>query len=178
MPELIDVGVLKEPSTGGPYIRDAGSWISPTKAHVGLSDADNTSDVNKPVSTAQATAISTALELVYVSGISSPTLTVAQCKKTIIDNINQSADTVVSLPAAEAGLDFRVAIGATAAFYFKLRANTTDKIYLDGTAGTDNGYVGCTTAVIGDTLRCFTFKTGASTWDWMIIVDKGTWTAS
>ena len=43
--------------TVGQYLRGDKTWATHDKASVGLSNVDNTSDANKPVSTAQATAI-------------------------------------------------------------------------------------------------------------------------
>ncbi|MET0779561.1 MAG: hypothetical protein ABWY71_01880 [Candidatus Saccharimonadales bacterium] len=43
------------------FLRGDQTWAAPTKSDVGLSNADNTADANKPVSTPQQTAINTAI---------------------------------------------------------------------------------------------------------------------
>lgn len=52
-------GIPDAPSDGTDYARKDAAWDAITKTTVGLSNVDNTSDVDKPVSTAQATSIAT-----------------------------------------------------------------------------------------------------------------------
>ena len=56
--ELTDV-IITQPATGEVLKYDGGEWVNDgvTKAEVGLSNVDNTSDVNKPISTATQTAL-------------------------------------------------------------------------------------------------------------------------
>lgn len=53
------------PSVSGQFVRDqaTNAWVQVTKAMTGLGNVDNTSDANKPVSTAQQTAINTKVGL-------------------------------------------------------------------------------------------------------------------
>lgn len=107
-----------------------------------------------------------------VDGSTSTTLTAAQVSGTIVSNYGQSAaDVALVLPTAAAGYNALFVVGTAQAYKWGVRAGTSDKIYLlaaDGTisAGSDNGYARFTNAQIGQSFACWTFKTGASTWDW------------
>lgn len=81
---------------------------SVTKAQVGLSDADNTSDINKPVSTAQAAAIATAK---------------AEAKAEVLDSSPATLDTLNELAAA-LGDDPNFATTIATALGNRLRTDT------------------------------------------------------
>ena len=70
-----------------------------------------------------------------------------------------------------------VVCGTTVAKYYRIKANTNDKIYLDGTAGADNGYVGIASAAMGATITFIAFQTGAEAYDWIATVISGNWVA-
>ena len=115
-----------------------------------------------------------------VDGSANATLTAANCYGTMISNYGQAAaDVHLDLPTAAAGLNFIAIVGtAQAANFWKLRADTNDKIYLDGVAGSDNGYVGLAAPAVGDYATFITFQTGANAWDWICKSGYGTWVAS
>ncbi len=104
-------------------------------------------------------------------------LSTAEVSGTIINNYGQANDVTLTLPTATSGLSFMVVLGTTVAKYFRIKANTNDKIYLDGTAGTDNYYVGIASAAIGAMISFATFQTGASSYDWVATTISGTWEA-
>lgn len=104
-------------------------------------------------------------------------LSTAEVSGTIINNYGQSNDVVLTLPTAAEGMSFMVVLGTKVAKYFRIKANTSDKIYLDGTAGTDNYYVGISSAEIGAMISFATFQTGASSYDWVATTISGTWEA-
>ena len=108
---------------------------------------------------------------------STATLTAAEVSGTIINNYGQSADAVLTLPTAAKGMNILVVLGTTVAKYYRIKAGTNDKIYLAGTGGTDNGYVGIASATIGASISFAAFQTGTSTYDWMATVVSGTWAA-
>ncbi len=104
-------------------------------------------------------------------------LSTAEVSGTIINNYGQANNVTLTLPTATSGLSFMVVLGTTVAKYFRIKANTNDKIYLDGTAGTDNYYVGIASAAIGAMISFATFQTGASSYDWVATTISGTWEA-
>lgn len=116
--------------------------------------------------------------VIEVDGHSSGALTAAQCSGTIVYNTGMGAgDVALTLPAAAAGYSFVAVVGTTqGANTWKFTADTNDKIYLDGVAGTDNQSA-IVTPTIGDYASFFTFKSGASTYDWICRSGYGTWTA-
>jgi hypothetical protein len=71
-----------------------------------------------------------------------------------------------------------VVLGTTATDkYFRIKAGTNDQIYLSGTGGGDNKYVGVSSAKVGYTISFSTFQTGENTYDWLAIPIVGGWTA-
>ena len=104
-------------------------------------------------------------------------LTAVEISGTLINNYGQAADVVLTLPVAVSGLSFMVVCGTTVANYYRIKANTNDKIYLDGTAGADNGYVGIASAAVGATITFMAFQTGAEAYDWIATAISGNWVA-
>lgn len=109
----------------------------------------------------------------------SDTLTVAEMRGVLISNYGQgSSDNLQTLPVAAEGMHFIVICGtAQGSNYFRLQAAANDKIYLEGSAGSDNGYVSIAAPVVGAAIAFFTFQTGAATWDWFANTIYGTWIA-
>jgi len=110
----------------------------------------------------------------------SDTLGVAELRGQTISNFGQgAADNLQTLPTAAEGMSFLAVCGtAQAANYFGFQADTNDKIYLNGTAGSDNGIVKIAAPVVGAMIYFFTFKTGATSWDWAAITIYGVWVAA
>ncbi|MFA6290129.1 MAG: hypothetical protein WC637_00030 [Victivallales bacterium] len=106
---------------------------------------------------------------------SSSTLTVNQVSGALINNYGQADDTVIYLPTAAAGYNFTAIIGQTVAKYLRIRAGAADKIYLDGAAGNDSGYVYVSYTTIGNALSCVAFQTDA--YDWYCATISGAWAA-
>lgn len=113
-----------------------------------------------------------------VDGSASVILTIAQVSNTIISNQGQAAANIaLTLPAAAAGYSFIATVGTTqAGNTWKFTANGSDKIYLDGVAGTD-GQSAIVTPAIGNFITFITFKSGAGTYDWIAQTGAGIWTA-
>jgi hypothetical protein len=111
---------------------------------------------------------------------SSDTLTAAELRGTFINNFGQgAADNLQTLPTAAEGMSFVLICGtAQAANYFGVQADTNDKIYLDGTAGSDNGIVKIAAPVVGAAIAFYTFQTGTSTYDWFANSVSGVWIAA
>ena len=107
-------------------------------------------------------------------------LTAAEVSGTLISNYGMTdADCAIDLPACAAGLGFMLILPAVRARYFKLRAASTDKIYLSGTAGSDNGYVGVASGyATGASASFISFKASDGGYDWFVIPLFGTWVAS
>ena len=104
-------------------------------------------------------------------------LTAVEISGTLINNYGQAADVILTLPAAVSGLSFMIVCGTTVANYYRIKANINDKIYLDGTAGADNGYVGIASAAVGATITFMAFQTGAEACDWIATAISGNWVA-
>lgn len=108
---------------------------------------------------------------------STATLTTAEVTGTIINNYGQSEDVTLTLPAAANGLTFMVVLGTEVAKYFRIDPNPNDKIYLNGTAGADGGYVGVSSAKAGNAISFTSFQTGTDTYDWLAVSIAGDWSA-
>lgn len=107
-------------------------------------------------------------------------LTAVDVKGGIITNFGQeAADNLQALPAAAEGMSCVLICGtAQAAHYFGVQADTDDKIYLDGVAGSDNGVVKIAVPVVGVMVVLFTFKTGDGVYDWYASKVSGDWVAA
>ena len=116
-------------------------------------------------------------KFIEISVSASLTLTVAQCSGTVVTSYSPGAAMVITLPAAESGLNCLVAVGGTAGYTLDVDTNASDKAYLDGTALDDGDKVRSTAAntATGDFISFWTFKNGASSWDWMARSQEGTW---
>jgi len=97
----------------------------------------------------------------------------------ILSNYGQgAANNLQTLPTAEEGMSFVAVCGtAQGAHYFRFQADTSDKIYLDGVAGSDNGYIEIAAPAVGGMIVFMTFRTGASTFDWIAVTISETWVA-
>jgi len=122
----------------------------------------------------------TAIGFNEVIQATSDTLTAAEVKGTQISNYGQgAADNLQALPTAAKGMSFILICGtAQAANYYGVQADTNDKIYLDGTAGSDNGIVKIAAPVVGAAIAFYTFQTGTSTYDWFANSVSGVWIAA
>jgi hypothetical protein len=114
-----------------------------------------------------------------IDGSTSGILSIPDVAGTIISNVGQGAsDVALALPQAAVGYSLIATVGtAQAGNTWKLTAFPGDKIYLDGVAGTDGQSV-VVTPVVGDYITLISFKTGASTYDWLAKTGSGTWTAA
>lgn len=110
---------------------------------------------------------------------SSSSLSAKSLRGTIITNYGQgAANNLQALPTAAEGMSFVAVCGtAQGAHYYRFQADTSDKIYLDGTAGSDNGYVEIAAPVVGGMIVFMAFQTGATTFDWIAVTIAETWVA-
>ncbi len=105
--------------------------------------------------------------------VTSTDLTAAQVSNTVIHNYDQAAsDVFLIAPAAAAGYSALFTVVTAQANHWGFEAAENDKIYLiaaDGTvaAGDDGAAVVMTAAQLGQSFACWTFKSGASSYDWM-----------
>ena len=118
-------------------------------------------------------------EIYKTSSAASP-LTALQVSRTIVSNYGMTdADCVISLPTAAEGYTFICILPTVRAKHFKFRADTNDKIYLSGVAGSNNAYVGVASGyATGASCQMFTFKASDGGFDWFCIPIFGTWVAS
>jgi len=82
----------------------------------------------------------------------------------------------LTLPTADYGMNFLAVIATSGAGAFHIKADTNDKIYLDGTVLDDADKASLSTPAVGDCAVFFTFQTGASSWDWICESIQGSWT--
>jgi hypothetical protein len=119
------------------------------------------------------------LAVTEVDGHAAGALTAAQVTNTTIHNADQAAsDVTKGLPTA--AKDYRfvgVVATAQAGNEWCFQADTNDKVYLDGVAGSDNGKVCNNAPAVGHWIACRTFKSSASTYDWLCESGEGTWVA-
>jgi hypothetical protein len=107
-------------------------------------------------------------------------LSVNQCSGGLINNYGQADNTILTLPAAAAGLNFTVILGTTVAKYFRILpyGAANDSIYLDGVTTGDDKYVQITSAVAGAAIQFVAFQTGATPdYDWYASTISGGWIA-
>jgi hypothetical protein len=97
-----------------------------------------------------------------------------ECSSTIISNYGQSATMTLTFPTASAGLGFVFTV-ATTGYAIHLKAGSSDKIYLDGVALDDGDKASCSSPAVGDSIIFYSFKTDASTYDWIASSQNGTW---
>lgn len=112
-------------------------------------------------------------DLITVSG----NISANQCAGGLINNFGQTNDVAATLPSASQGMNFVTILGTTVAQYFRITAAALDKIYLDGVAGANGGYVGVVSAAAGNSLSCVVFQTGAAKYDWYCATVSGLWVA-
>lgn len=104
------------------------------------------------------------------------TLLTGECNNSFIDNYGQPAPMALVLPTAIKGLGFvfQVSTGGAGAIY--MSPASTDKIYLDGVAFADGGYISHLVPVVGDYITLWTFQTGPTSWDWIANSGPNAWT--
>ncbi len=119
------------------------------------------------------------LEVFKTATADSP-ITAAQARGTIVSNFGMTdADCTIALPAAVSGYSFLCILPAVRAKFFKLQAAASDKIYLGGVAGSDNGLVGVASGYLtGVCCSFFTFKASDGGFDWFANPIYGAWVAS
>lgn len=117
---------------------------------------------------------------IYKTANADSPLTGPQCSGTIVSNYGMTdADCTIALPTAAEGYGFLAILPAVRARFFKFQAGASDKIYLSGTAGSDNGHVGVASGyAAGAACSFFTFKDTDGGFDWFAVPVSGTWVAS
>jgi hypothetical protein len=92
-------------------------------------------------------------------------LIAAEVSGTVINNYSSSAAaSEYDLPAAASGYNFILILGL--AQNVTIDPNASEVIYLNGAALTGGEAVVNTSPSIGESITCFTFQTGASTYAW------------
>jgi len=106
----------------------------------------------------------------------SATLNANEVNGTIINNYGQTTDVILTLPEAQQGMSFIVVLGTGVDKYFRIQANANNKIFLNGVAGALGGTIGIASAAAGCAISFVSFKTSATTYDWLAVVIYGNWT--
>jgi hypothetical protein len=104
---------------------------------------------------------------------STATLTAAECKGTVINNLGQTAETTLTLPTCEAGLNFLLQVSTSGAGAVHIKAGASDKHYFDGVTLDDGDKVSISTPAVGDCFAMTAIQTGESSWDWMTSTVSG-----
>lgn len=147
--------------TLGAHMIDAANPHAVTKAQVGLSNADNTSDANKPVSTAQAAALALKVDLTAMdtdtalAANSDARLATQKAVKAYIDALLAAQDVLVfkggidcsanpNFPAASAGHFYKISVAGKIGGAAGINVESGDSIYctVDGSAAGTSGAVG------------------------------------
>ena len=102
-------------------------------------------------------------------------LTAAECANTIVNNYSQAEASTITLPAATSGLALLV-IAITTTWALHIKPGSGDKVYLNGVPLDDDDKVSLATPAAGNCAAFFTWKTGASSYDWYCNTIFGTWT--
>ena len=120
-----------------------------------------------------------ATEVFKTASADSP-LTAGQAFGTFVSNFGMTdADCVISLPTAAPGMSFMAVLPTVRARTYRFRAAATDKIFLNGIAGANNGYVGVASGyVTADSCSFFTFKAADGGYDWFAAPINGLWVAT
>ncbi len=108
---------------------------------------------------------------------STGTLTVDEVIGQIINNLGQTDDCTLTLPAADEGLSFIVVLSTTVAKFYRLTPNASDKILLDGSPGANEEYVQIASCVQGATIQFIAFESATGVYDWLAITGVGNWQA-
>lgn len=114
--------------------------------------------------------------LATISKSSSGNLSVLEVSGRKINNYGQTVANTQTFPTAADKMSVLFEITTTGVGAFNAKAGASDKIMLDDTWLDDGDKASCATPALGDTLSCWTIKTGASAWDWICYSGKGTWT--
>jgi len=101
-------------------------------------------------------------------------LSAAECSNTLISNYGQGAAMTLTLPTAAAGLSFVFTV-ITTGNAAHIKAGASDKIYWSGVIMDDGDKLSLATPVAGNCVSLFSFKTGASSYDWQAVDISGTW---
>jgi hypothetical protein len=104
-----------------------------TKDHVGLDQVDNTSDADKPISSATQIAIDQVGAKKVVNASTTATLNSEDVVNSVLHNSLQTAENVQTLPAIEDGANFKSIITKEGVGAFKLQVATGDNAVLNGT---------------------------------------------
>ena len=106
------------------------------------------------------------------------TLTETQVMGTVINNYGAASNLIYTLPVGSANMSsFLFVAGSTYADFQRFLSQAPNKIYLDGVAGANAGYVQVPTVAVDNKITCFTFQTGAAVWDWTCSTVSGAWVA-
>ena len=113
--------------------------------------------------------------LQHVNYTATGDIDISDCNGSILNNWGQEAEATLTLPVAASGLHFKVIISEST-YALHIKANTDDKIILDGTALDNADKVSLASPAVADSAFFFTFQTGASKWNWACQTITGTWT--
>jgi hypothetical protein len=179
-PARLTVGastIVGRKSTGGVSAMSA----SEVRAIINVADGATANDMASPGAIGETTpnTIRGKNKEIFKTASADSPLTAAECCGTIVSNYGMTdADCVISLPTAAEGLAFVCILPAVRARYFRLDPVAGDSIYLSGVTTGDGKYVGVASGYAAATSASFfTFKTGASAYDWFCIPIFGTWVA-
>jgi hypothetical protein len=94
----------------------------------------------------------------------------------LVDNYGQGSANTITLPAASAGQRFRFTATTAGFGAVNIKPAAGEVIILNGTTLVADHKATLATPVVGDALFCYSFRSGASTYEWNCRAEGGTWT--
>lgn len=98
----------------------------------------------------------------------SGTLTESECNGNHINNKGQITENIQALPSCVEGLSATIIASSDTTGGLYVKADASDKIYLDGIALNDGDKAGMMNPTVGNSFRIFSFESSDGEYDWLL----------